>query len=153
MLVGAYHFFSTQSAGASQAQNFIETVPVAAGALPPVVDIEINPNAKGLPPEAEILAILDGLLSALERHYGQKPILYTLESTYAHYLQGRFGDYPVWIRRIIRAPRLSDGRDWLFGQYSNRGRLAGYDGAERFIDLNVFRGTKHEIFALCEVSP
>lgn len=30
--------------------------------------------------------------------------------------------------------------DWLFWQYSNRGRLDGYTGDERFIDLNVFAG-------------
>ena len=30
--------------------------------------------------------------------------------------------------------------DWLFWQYSNRGRLDAYTGDERFIDLNVFAG-------------
>ena len=40
MRVGAYHFFSYDSPGETQADNFISMVPVTAGALPPVVDIE-----------------------------------------------------------------------------------------------------------------
>ena len=39
---GAYHFFSYDSPGETQAQNFIETVPVTPGSLPPVVDIEFT---------------------------------------------------------------------------------------------------------------
>ena len=38
--VGAYHFFSYDSPGETQADNFISAVPVTPGALPPVVDIE-----------------------------------------------------------------------------------------------------------------
>ena len=37
-------------------------------------------------------------------------------------------------------PRVSDGREWAFWQYSHRDRLDGYDGEESFIDMNVFRG-------------
>ena len=38
--VGAYHFFSYDSDGLSQAENYIATVPVLPGALPPVIDVE-----------------------------------------------------------------------------------------------------------------
>lgn len=47
---GAYHFFSYDSPGEQQAENFIRTVPVTEGALPPVVDIEFTANIwKNLP--------------------------------------------------------------------------------------------------------
>ena len=39
-------------------------------------------------------------------------------------------------------PVLSDGREWVFWQYSHKGRLNGYSGKEKFIDLNVFNGSK-----------
>lgn len=35
-------------------------------------------------------------------------------------------------------------KERTFWQYCNRGRLDGYDGAEQYIDLNVFNGTKEE---------
>lgn len=38
--IGAYHFFSFDSAGETQADHFIETVQRIPGMLPPVVDIE-----------------------------------------------------------------------------------------------------------------
>lgn len=38
--VGAYHFFSYDSQGETQAYNFINTVPKLEGMLPPVIDIE-----------------------------------------------------------------------------------------------------------------
>lgn len=41
-------------------------------------------------------------------------------------------------------PRLDDGREWTFWQYADRERLAGYEGEERFIDVNVFRGSRAE---------
>ncbi len=41
-----------------------------------------------------------------------------------------------------KEPTLSDGRAWTFWQFSDRYRLAGYDGVEPFIDLNVFGGDR-----------
>ena len=50
----------------------------------------------------------------------------------------------VWIRSVYRRPRLEG---WTFWQYSNRARLDGYDGDERYIDLNVFCGSRAEFEA------
>ena len=38
--IGAYHFFSFDSPGKTQAENFIRTVPVTDDMLPPVIDLE-----------------------------------------------------------------------------------------------------------------
>ena len=54
-----------------------------------------------------------------------------------------FSDYDLWIRNVITKPKL-ESRDWKFWQYSGRGRLEGYNGEEKFIDLNVFNGSKEE---------
>ena len=78
------------------------------------------------------------MLGKLEQHYGMTPILYATEETYRMYLEGRLDGYPLWIRNVTGRPDTD--RDWLFWQYSNRGRLDGYTGDERFIDLNVFAG-------------
>ncbi len=142
---GAYHFFSFDSPGATQAENFCATVPKEADALPPVVDVEFyGDKAENPPARADVARELTAMLDALEAHYGQKPILYATEESYALFLAGDFADYDIWIRNVFTRPSLSDGRAWTFWQYTNRARLEGYEGEERFIDLNVFCGTREE---------
>ena len=143
--VGAYHFFSFSSAGATQAENFIANVPTDVDLLPPVVDLELYGSFLKNPPDREtVQAELNVLLAALETAYGKKPILYVTEASYDLYITEDYADYDIWFRDVITRPKLSDGRDWTFWQYSNRGRLNGYEGEEKFIDLNVFAGTKDE---------
>lgn len=143
---GAYHFFSYDSPGETQAENFIAAVPVTEGALPPVVDIEFYGRYLEEPADAEhTRAILDPLLAALEAHYSVKPILYCTYRSYQLYLDnGDYTDYPLWISSPAVAPLL---HDWDFWQYSHTARLDGYDGHQDKIDLNVFRGSLAEFQA------
>ena len=143
--VGAYHFFSFDSAGRTQAENYIEAVEPFAGMLPPVIDLEFYGDKAWNPPEREAVEReLGAMLSALEAYYRLKPVIYATESAYARYLSGGYAEYDVWIRNVWTQPRLDDGREWTFWQYADRERLAGYEGEERFIDVNVFRGSRAE---------
>lgn len=143
LLMGAYHFFSYDSPGETQADNFIKTVPVTAGALPPVVDIEFYGDKLRNPPDREeVKEILDPLLARLEEHYGQKPILYVTYRSYRLYIKGEYEEYPLWVSRPLLAPI---DKDWSFWQYSHSARLEGYAGDEERIDLNVFRGNREEL--------
>ena len=145
---GAYHFFSYDSPGVTQAQNYIRTVPITPGMLPPVVDVEFyGERIRNPATRAETAAILGPLLEALEAHYGQRPILYATYKAYDLYLRGAYPRNDIWIRDVYRHPRLPDGRDWTFWQYTSRMRLPGYAGPERFIDMNVYRGTREEFAA------
>jgi lysozyme len=143
--VGAYHFFSFDSSGITQAENFISTVPVEEGMLPPVIDFEFyadkekNPLAKD-----EALEILDEIIVAFEMHYGQRPIIYATKRSYTLYLEDGYDDYPIWIRDIFRKPNWLGEDTWTFWQYSNRKVLDGYKGKEKYIDMNVFNGTEIE---------
>ncbi len=146
VMVGAYHFFSYDSPGQTQADNFIAQVPVTEGALPPVVDIEFYGDKLQNPPEREaVKAILDPLLERLEARYGHKPILYVTYRSYKLYIKGDYQAYPLWVTRPLVAPI---DKNWTFWQYSHSARLAGYRGSEECIDLNVFRGTREELAAL-----
>ncbi len=143
--IGAYHFFSFDSPGETQAVNFIAAVGDGHGMLPPTVDLEPYGSYRlGLPPKDSVKPELDSLLAALEEYYGKKPIIYTTERAYKKYLAGGYGEYDIWIRSVLRPPKLSDSREWTFWQYSDKGRLMGYSGEERYIDLNVFRGSRKE---------
>ena len=141
--VGAYHFFSFDSPGNTQAELFIRTVKPVEHMLPPVVDVEFYGDKAKNPPEAkEVEEQLTVLLNALEAQYGVKPILYVTSDSYARYIKGRFDAYDLWIRSVYTSPGREP--DWAFWQYSNRMVLDGYQGEERFIDMNVFKGTQAE---------
>lgn len=141
--VGAYHFFSYDSPGETQAAHFIETVPAIDGMLPPVVDVEFyGDKEKNPPPAEEVRASLSAMLNALKKHYGMKPILYATRKSYELYIQGAFEENDIWIRSVITEPSID--RPWTFWQYSNRTVLDGYRGKERYIDMNVFQGTEEE---------
>ncbi len=143
--VGAYHFFSFDSAAKTQAENFINTVEPFEGMLPPVVDFEFYADKEKNPPEKEsVCKSLDALLILLEDHYNMKPIIYATERSYELYLEGNYGDYDIWIRNVVTKPKMADKRDWTFWQYTNRGLLSGYSGEEKFIDINVFSGSEEE---------
>jgi lysozyme len=145
LITGAYHFFSFESTGEAQAENFIRAAGDLSGRLPPAVDVELYGAFKRNPPSLEnVRAQLDPLLSALEERYGVKPILYATGAAWSMYLKDAYREYPLWIREVYLAPRAP----FLFWQYSDRGRLVGFDGPERFIDLNAFSGSRKELAAL-----
>lgn len=138
---GAYHFFSFDSPGESQARLFIKTVGKRTGMLPPVVDVEFyGNNYEERPDAASVRAELDTFLSIIETEYKTKPIIYTTRASYKYFLKGHYKDYPLWFRNVLTPPLI--GRDWLFWQYTNREELEGYSGAEKYIDLNVFHGNE-----------
>lgn len=146
--VGAYHFFSYDSSGKTQAENFIANVPATAAMLPPVVDLEFyGDKEKNLPVKEDVVRELASLLQELEAHYGKRPILYATDKSNRLYLAGEFDEYDLWIRNVVSTPSLAEGQTWTFWQYTNRERLAGYHGKETFIDINVFHGSQAEFDA------
>jgi len=149
LAVGAYHFFSFDSPGASQAAWFIAHVPRRAGALPPVADVELYGDYRQHPPgRAAVVTELRAFLDELEEAYGVAPIIYADASTLAHYLADDFADHRIWIRDVYSRPSLPDGLAWTFWQYADKGRLDGYAGPEKFVDFDVFAGTPDEFSAL-----
>lgn len=143
--VGAYHFFSYDSSGSTQANNFIANVPKSSKMLPPVVDVEFyGDKEKNLPDKDEVTENLTALLKKLEDYYAVKPIIYATRKSYKLYISGSYPDYDIWIRDVYFTPKLLDGREWTFWQYSDKGRLDGYRGVEKYIDLNVFNGSQDE---------
>lgn len=139
LAVGAYHFFSYDSKGKTQAENFIKNVVPFEGMLPPVIDLEFyGGNEKNPPLRSDVEPELKAMLDLLTEHYKQKPIIYATEKSYELYLSGDYKEYDIWIRNVISSPKISDERSWTFWQYTNRGRLKGYNGKEKYIDINVF---------------
>lgn len=141
----AYHFFSFDSSGETQAENYISVVRADEIDMPPVVDIEYYADKKSnKPTKEETEQILRPLLEKLEEYYGVKPIIYTTLPVYFRYVKENFSDYPLWIRNVNFEPDLMN---WKFWQYCDKGELYGYKGEEKYIDLNVYNGTIEQFLA------
>lgn len=146
LALGAYHFFSFDSEGDRQAASYIDTVGNLNGKLAPVIDVEYYGNKRNDPPDrAEVVENLSAMLDALEQHYEIKPIIYTTYTVYNDYIKGEFEDYPLWVRSVYCPPTVLFGDKWCFWQYMDTAMLDGYAGDQKYIDVNVFRGTKQEL--------
>ena len=141
---GAYHFFSFDSPGSTQAENFINTVgDDLKGRLLPVVDVEYYGDKENNPPAKEdVIRELTVFMNALEEHYGTKPMIYTGASIYNKYLQDFSGEYKFWITSLYTPLNWNYNDDWYIWQYLNHGILEGYSGGEKYIDLNVLNKDK-----------
>lgn len=138
---GAYHFYYFCTSAAKQAAWFIRNVPRDAGSLPPVLDMEWNPQSptcKKRPPADVVRAEMKVFLSLIERHYGKKPIIYTTPDFFEDNALASFKGYGWWLRATNEHPDSKyDGNPWVFWQYTGTGRVPGVTGDA---DINVFKG-------------
>ncbi|WP_299707778.1 glycoside hydrolase family 25 protein [uncultured Pontibacter sp.] len=142
---GAYHFYRPNVAPGEQARNFIETVVLQPGDLPPVLDIEV----RGRQPLNHLRGDLKEWLVLVERAYGVKPIIYTGYSFYKDYLEGYFDEYPLWIAHYnVKELKMqrTERAQLSFWQHTDKGAIDGIKGP---VDCNIFYGSKQEIRKLC----
>jgi lysozyme len=133
MIRGAYHFFLATKDGRMQAENFIKTVDLKTGDLPPVLDIE---QTYGVSKDI-IKNEVREWLNVVETNYNVKPIIYTNIDFYRQNLGSDFDDYPLWVAHYYqpRQPRIK--RDWVFWQHNDNGRV---NGVLSPVDFDVFSG-------------
>lgn len=129
---GAYHFFLPNRAGKLQAKNFITTVKLKEGDLPPVLDVE-----KVWPDKVKMVAEIKIWLDEVEKAYKVKPIIYTNIYFYNAYLKNFVDEYPFWIAHYLQPAKPRVERDWHFWQHSEKGRV---NGIASLVDFNVFKG-------------
>ena len=140
---GAYHFFRPSIDGEIQAQNFMNSVDMSYGDLPPVLDIETDEDL----PREVVVQQMKKWLYWVELEYSIKPIIYTNYKFYNKFIAGEFDKYPIWIAKYGgEPPRLGAGVKWWFWQYGIRGKL---DGIEGNVDFNVFYSSREELEHIC----
>ena len=144
VLRGAYHFYYFCTVAARQARWFIRNVPRTPGMLPPVLDMEWNPyspTCRKRPAGAEVRRQARIFLDILERHYGQRPIVYTTPEFYRETGIGRLSGTEFWLRSTAKTPQQAYPRQsWKFWQYSGTGVVPGIAGE---VDLNAFHGSRN----------
>lgn len=137
-LRGAYHYFRPNENSMKQARNFIQTVALRPGDLPPVLDIEERPRRQSMD---SLKVGLKRWLDEVQAHYGVQPILYSGDSYFTDFLEKEFSDYVLWIANYnfwVDKPK----KHWDFWQFSERGFVRGIKGN---VDLNMFKGDIEEL--------
>ena len=138
---GAYHYYRPNENSILQANNFINSVSLQKGDLPPVLDIEDVPRVQSI----ENLKIgLRKWLNKIEDHYGMKPIIYSGESFYNTHLYKDFSDYTFWIANYNFYVENID-EDWSFWQFTDKGSV---QGVKEFVDVNIYNGDKKKLLQL-----
>lgn len=139
---GAYHFFYWCRPGIEQAKWFIANVPKDKTALPPVLDVEWNPDSPTCtkrPPRDDVVNEMRDFLNALERHYGVKPIIYAPIDIHRDRLVGEFPRYQFWLRAVKDHPaNVYTERPFRFWQWTATGTVPGVSGE---VDRNAFAGS------------
>ncbi len=141
LLCGAYHYYRPNENSIEQANNFIKTVKLRPGDLPPVLDIEQLPETQSID---SLKMGLRRWLNRVENHYKVKPIIYSGERYYADFLKEEFAGYKFWIANYNFFVGSID-KDWLFWQFTEKGTVNGIKGN---VDLNVFNGNAEALDAL-----
>jgi lysozyme len=140
---GAYHFFYHCRPAAEQARWFIRHVPRERGALPPVLDLEWTPFSPTCTIRRDGATIREEarvFLDILERHYGQRPMIYTTVDFFQDTELWRLQGVEFWLRAVADHPHgVYDGKAWTFWQYTSTGIVPGIAGR---VDINVFAGSK-----------
>ena len=165
LLTGAYHWL-VETPVQAQVDLFLEAVGDVSGKLV-MVDYESYPNVRSLDPS---MATLRAFVTELRERIGDHPILVyagqgywnspppngsivdldvtTWDAFYPQHPVAGFGS--VLYERV---KNLGWGERWgdqepMIWQFSSHGRVAGME-----IDVDAFRGTREELYALAEAEP
>jgi len=145
VLRGAYHFYYFCRPAADQARWFIRNVPRDAKMLPPVLDMEWNPQSPTCqlrPVPRKVRSEMLIFLKRVTQHYGKRPVIYATPKFYQENQLWRIQGYEFWLRSVADHP--SDrypGRRWAFWQYTSTGIVPGVQGEA---DINVFKGSAEQ---------
>jgi GH25 family lysozyme M1 (1,4-beta-N-acetylmuramidase) len=150
---GAFHF--ARPAGraraaavkdaVSEADHFVAAADVAAGDLPPALDLE---RTYGLRPSL-MLAWTQAWLAEVQAKIGVRAVIYTSPNFWSHSLadtaQFAAAGSPLWLARWTPFPAPPwvpagnwNARGWTFWQWTDCGRIPG---RRRCFDLDRFKGS------------
>ena len=155
LATGLYHFYRatrTPEAQANLMVSIIQNLHAGPGDLPPVLDVEDNPNYDGdwdTKNNAAYIAGLQTWIAAVSAAVKGTPIIYTRASFWN--LIGKpsgFANCPLWVAHYTNAssPNLPSGwADYALWQYSEAGHVDGVSGQ---CDVNRFNGGAADLEAM-----
>lgn len=144
LLRGAYHFFEPADDPTEQAEFFLTTVQLAAGDLPPALDVETAGGSS-----TALWAGVETWLQTVAAKTGVAPFLY-VSPDFANDNQApaSLAAYPLWIADYGTAqqPALPIGwTSWVLWQRSQSGTVSGVTGS---VDLDLLNGSIAKLVAM-----
>jgi lysozyme len=132
LLVGAYHFFTLCSPGATQAANFLQIAPPGSTVLQPAVDLELSGNCSARPSLSEVQSQLSAFVNRVEQATRQHLVFYIGASFEQRYPLPRVENRLLWKRSILMRPSGS----WAIWQVDGLAHVEGITGR---VDLDVMK--------------
>ena len=157
LLCGVYHFYrmNPQFSFADQIAKMVavlQDVGYGTGDLPPVLDVEDNPQFDGAWNSHNNVAYMKGLrdwVDAMATQFNCTPIIYTRAGFWnALGDNNAFSVHPLWVAHYTNAiaPTLPSGwTKYAFWQFSDKGTVDGVPGTG---DVNRFNGTEADLATL-----
>ena len=118
ILIGAYHFFSYETPGKKQAENFIKHAKLKNGNLIPVLDLEYVAGRKLYKNK---LNEIKAFCKIIKSEYGVNPIIYCECDYKQKVLDSYFDDFTFWISSMVGDPNCN----YTIWQYTDRGSVKG----------------------------
>lgn len=143
---GVYHFIRTTRSYRAQLDlmlQLVDTLQIGKGDLPPVIDIEDNPEFDGAWNPADnraYLAAASQWIAAVHKISGAWPVIYTRSGFWQKLGNpSGFAHCPLWIASYRAAPPAlpAPWKKFTFWQYDPAGAV---DGVAAEVDLNYFAG-------------
>ena len=135
--VGAYHFFRFDIEGKEQAKHFLNQLDGITLQIPLIVDVEQDNNP--YIDQKEVIRKLHAFMKEIKKCTGIKPIIYTNGDGFSSFIESDFSDHTLWLSSTNAwRPTLMECTFWQFNIDANLSAIT-HD-----VDLNVFRGTRHE---------
>lgn len=129
--VGTYHYFVTTTPPETQFQNFEKHVDKEKQDLIPMVDIEER-NKWDSKTFCKNLKIF---LDKIEKHYGQKPMLYSVQNFYNDNAAHCVPEYKAFIGKYsAKSPNLKRKEPWTIWQFTDKARI---DGISKPVDIDI----------------
>ncbi|MBP5259958.1 MAG: glycosyl hydrolase family 25 [Paludibacteraceae bacterium] len=125
---GSYHYFSMHSTPEEQFENIRKHIKAEEQDLIPAIDVE---HLKRYDPQEVRGRVLE-LARLMERHYGQKPLIYANVYDYRTYLAPELDEYPLFLAHYNLVASNVREKPYLLWQYSDRGAVNGIIGPVDF---------------------
>lgn len=131
LTVGSYHYFRTTSGPREQFANFKKHVDKNKQDLIPLIDVEEikNWDADTFHKNFQLF------LNLVEKHYGEKPMIYTVNSFYNKHLAYKYTTYKFMIGRYGENKLfMKDKHKWTVWQFSESETV---EGIPKKVDVNI----------------
>lgn len=146
---GASHYFSFDSPGSTQAENFLQVYQPTSSDLPPAIIIEFYGNKQQNPPDkTNVETELKAFISTVSEATQQQLVLCTNRDIYERYINGKFPETLIWLVDTTSSPDIKEPIKWSFWEYTEDGTLGNKAIKQNSLDLVVYRGSEAEFKAL-----